>query len=193
MPPPFRPSAYTPDQTTTHAKRGGLGGAQSTGCARHSAATCTERFGPRCRGDENGYHLGPTSSAPTSTSTSTGHPDSQFRCPDGHSAQKLGCGATNKGAVLLPMLVQPKAAPATAHDRLERTQARPPKPEPPSPTPPRRPRHPHHGRCPPRRRWREKHAPCADAAPLTGSGACSGSRRRKPCQHQGTTAGTHAA
>jgi hypothetical protein len=57
MPPPFRPSAYTPDQTTTHAKRGGLDGAQSTGCARHSAATCTERFSPRCRGGENGDHL----------------------------------------------------------------------------------------------------------------------------------------
>jgi hypothetical protein len=148
---------------------------------QHSAATCTERFGPRCRGDENGYHLRPTSSAPTSTSTSTGHPDSQFRCPDGHSARKLGCGATNKGAVLLPMLVQPKAAPATAHNRLERTQARPPKPEPPSQTPPRLPRHPHHRRCQPRRRSREKHAQCADAAPVHGSGACSGSR--DPQQH----------
>ena len=43
--PPLRPSAYAPAHPTSDAKRGGLGGAQSTSCARQVAATCTERFG----------------------------------------------------------------------------------------------------------------------------------------------------
>ena len=56
-PPSPPPSAYAPAQPISNAKRGGLGGAQSTGGARQVAATCTERFGPRCRGGENGDHL----------------------------------------------------------------------------------------------------------------------------------------
>ena len=56
-PPSPPPSAYAPAQPTSDAKRGGLGGAQSTGGARQVAATCTERFGPRCRSGKIGYHL----------------------------------------------------------------------------------------------------------------------------------------
>ena len=56
-PPSPPPSAYAPAQPISDAKRGGLGGAQSTGGARQVAATCTERFGPRCHGGENGDHL----------------------------------------------------------------------------------------------------------------------------------------
>ena len=56
-PPSPPPSAYAPAQPISDAKRGGLGGAQSTGGARQVAATCTERFGPRCCGGENGDHL----------------------------------------------------------------------------------------------------------------------------------------
>ena len=56
-PPSPPPSAYAPAQPISDAKRGGLGGAQSTGGARQVAATCTERFGPRCRSGKIGYHL----------------------------------------------------------------------------------------------------------------------------------------
>ena len=42
-PPSPPPSAYAPAQPISDAKRGGLGGAQSTGGARQVAATCTER------------------------------------------------------------------------------------------------------------------------------------------------------
>ena len=51
-PPSPPPSASAPAQPISDAKRGGLGGAQSTGGARQVAATCTERFGPRCHSGE---------------------------------------------------------------------------------------------------------------------------------------------
>jgi hypothetical protein len=54
-PPTTPPSAYAPAHPTPEAKRGGLGGAYSTGGARQVAATCTERFGPRCRSGKIGY------------------------------------------------------------------------------------------------------------------------------------------